>query len=824
MTRVPMTSSISHSFHLGASSAPDAIDVDRLATSAARLGRKVPKVARRPGSASSATRRVENLPADLSRFLGRRAETATVKRLLAESRLVTLTGVGGVGKTRLAIHLAREVRAAFSDGVCLVTLADLATPELLPTTVMSALSVAGSASAEIDDVAGQLADQELLLVLDNCEHLAEACAHLVTTLLRRCPQLRVLTTSRERLRVDGEVVFVVPPLSLPAEGALLQPGDLTRYDALALFVDRASALHADRSAKVEDAEAVVTLCRRVDGLPLAIELLAGRTATLPVKVLADRSDDELPVLSMTGSRSAPSRHHTLRAVVEYSYSLCSEPARLLWSRLSVFAGGATLESVLEVCADDALPRQDVESALSELVDKSIVAFDATRYQMLAAIRAFGRERLRELGEETVVRSAHRDHFADMAGDHASGAWPAATWGRLRRLLAEHANLRAALEFCLSDRSEGAAGLRMASLLWTFWNGCALSREGKHWLGELLAMCPEPSAERMTGLWVDGCLAAVDGDHRHALRRAEECANLAVGLGDPSGVAHATFVRGMARLFGGQEEDAVSDLQIAVRLERELPAPNPVLPTSLLLLGAAGWLAGRLDLATAALTEALALAQASRDELWESWTRLFMGLLALAEGRHDEAVDILRGVLVDHRSVGDEAGMSIAVEFLAWAAMDRGDYLGAAELLGVSKGLSVAVARLAGFEGLRRVHDERVAELVRRLGSRPFEQAVQQGLSRSISDGVAYALQEQPTPPQRPAEDNALPLTPREREVALLVAQGKSNKQIASQLVVSPRTAEAHVQHIMTKLGFTSRTQIVAILAQRAGTPWTPLDG
>jgi predicted ATPase/DNA-binding NarL/FixJ family response regulator len=766
--------------------------------------------------ASTATRRVENLPADLSRLVGRRAETAAVKRLLGESRLVTLTGVGGVGKTRLAIHVARQVRSALPDGVFLVTLADLATPELLPTTVMSALSVAGSASAGVDQVADQLADRELLLVLDNCEHLAAACAHLVTILLRRCPRLRVLATSRERLRVDGEVVYVVPPLGLPEEGTRLQPGDMTRYDALALFADRACALHAERVPDMDDAEAVATLCRRLDGLPLAIELMAGRTATLPVKALADHAD-QLPVLSMTGSRSAPTRHQTLRAAVGYSYAQCSESERLLWSRLSVFAGGTSLESVLDVCADDALlSPAAVEAALAELVEKSIVMFDGARYRMLAAIREFGQELLRELGEETAVRAAHRDHFAAMAADPAGAAWPPATWRRLRRLLADHANLRAALEFCLSDRSEVAAGLRMASVLWTFWTGCGLAREGRHWLGELLATSQEPSTERMTGLWVDGCLAAVDGDHSHAVARAEECATLALRLGDRSGVAHATFVRGMARLFDDQTDQAVSDLQTAVRLEREIPMPNPLLTTSLLTLGTAGCLALRLDLARGALTEARRLAHASGEELLGSWTRLFLGLLAVAEARQDEAVETLRSVLVDHRSVDDVGGMSIAVEFLAWAAMDTGDDLRAAELLGVSQGLTVAVAQLAGSHGLQRWHDAKVAELVRRLGPRVFEKAVQRGRGRPLGDALSFALEEQPAPPQSTVDDDdAVRLTRREREIALLVSQGKSNKEIASHLVISLRTAETHVQHILTKCGFSSRTQIATTFAQQA---------
>jgi predicted ATPase len=229
-------------------------------------------------------------------------------------------------------------------------------------------------------------------------------------------------------------VYVVPPLPVPAEGARLQPGDLIPYDALAHFVGRATALHAEGRAEVQDAEAVATPCRRLDGLPLAIELVAGRTATLPVKILAQRSDDQLPVLSLTGSRSAPTRHHMLRAALEYSYALCSERARLLWSRLSVFAGGATLESVLDVCADGALPRHEFESALTELAHKSIVSFEAHRYRMSVSIRAFGRERLLELGEEPCLRSAHRDHFASMAGDPHAVLSPRTVEGHVQNIL------------------------------------------------------------------------------------------------------------------------------------------------------------------------------------------------------------------------------------------------------------------------------------------------------------------------------------------------------------------------------------------------------
>jgi predicted ATPase/DNA-binding CsgD family transcriptional regulator len=767
--------------------------------------------------ATTSMRRADNLPAELSRIVGRRAESAALRRLLSDSRLVTLTGVGGVGKTRLAVHVARQVRSAFPDGVCLVMLADLATPGLLPTAVMSAASRGLRAGAGIAELADELAERQLLLVLDNCEHLAAACADLVTTLLRRCPGLRVLTTSRERLRVEGEAVFAVPPLSVPAEGQHLELSDLTRYEALALFVERASAVHRDESSADLDAESVATMCRRLDGLPLAIELMAGRAATLPVKTLTERADDRFRLLT-GGSRSAPPRHQTLWAAVDYSYALCSEPARLLWSRMSSFVGGATLDSVRDVCADSALPAADVEAALTELVEKSVVVFNGHRYQMLETLREYGRERLHERVEEISIQVAHLDHFAGLAADPVSGACRSATKARMTSLLVEHANLRAALEFSLRDRAHRARGLRMASSLWQFWFGCGLQREGRHWLGELLTDFEEPCLERMTALWVDGFLAAVDGDHGYAVQRADLCADLAKRLGDQSGIAHATYVRALAILFRGQTNEALPMLEKAVGLLRTVPGSNPVLGASLLSLGIAACLANELELATAALTEGHDLSRASGEELQESWIRVWLGVPALLDGRHDEAVDTFKAVLADNRSIDDMVGMNFAVEFLAWAAMDAGDNERAAELLGISQALAEPVGHLAGAAGLRLWHEVRVADLVSRLGIRSFDEAVERGQRRSVQDGLAFALEESLSPAKSPVGHDTSPLTRREREVASLVAQGMSNKEIAAQLVISQRTAETHVEHILTKLGFNSRTQIVAMFARDVPSP------
>jgi predicted ATPase/DNA-binding CsgD family transcriptional regulator len=761
---------------------------------------------------ATASRRVDALPADTSRLIGRRPETTAIRQLLSLARLVTLTGVGGVGKTRLAVNVARQLRPAFPGGTFVVPLAELATPELLPTAVMSRLSRTGAASAGLDELAEHIGDRDLLVVLDNCEHLAADCAALVGELLRRCPALRVLATSRERLRVDGEAVYAVPPLSLPGDNQRVVAADLARYDALVLFVDRASLLQPDLTLGDSDAEAIATLCRRLDGLPLAIELMAGRTASFSIAALLARQDDQLRLLT-SGSRSAPQRHQTLRATLDYSYELCSEPARRLWARLAVFAGGATLDAVLHVGATDS---DDVEQALSELVDKSILTFGRSRYSMLETIRGYGIERLRATGEEAAARQSHCDYFAGLVA--AAGAPTSGERTALQQLRAEHANLRAVLEFCLDDMDHLDLGLSLAAGLWPFWAGCGLVREGRHWLGELLSRQRRGGTPRLGGLWVDGFLAALDGDQSAARRRAGDCTELAGILADRGAIAHATVVRGAAELFDDELEEAVQDLTTAVALERQLPSPNPILTTSLIALGIACCFAGQYAPAIAAVDEASRLSAANGEELQHSWSMLWSGLVMLLDGRQDEAVTLLKEVLQQNRFIGDTQGTSGAVEFLAWSALERDHNERAAVLLGISVMLAEpTVTHLAGSRRLARWHEARVAELTHRIGAGAFRRAFERGRAMHADEGVAFALEQAWRSPQPGAlDDDLLPLTTREREVAQLVARGRSNKEIAAQLVIAERTAETHVEHILSKLGFTSRTQVVALLAQQAG--------
>jgi len=765
------------------------------------------------GVATRTAKRIDNLPADVSRLVGRRAESAAVKQLLSQARLVTLAGTGGVGKTRLAVHVARQVRGAFPDGVCLVMLAELATSELLPTTVISALSRSGAASADMPELCDFIADRELLLVLDNCEHLTDACAQLATALLRECPRLRVLATSRERLRVEGEMTYVVPPLGLPEPGQAVAADQIQQYDAAVLFLDRATALHPDRVPSTGDLETILTLCHRLDGLPLAIELMAGRTGSLPIKALAERHEDHFRILK-AGSRSSPPRQHTLQATVDYSFELCSDAARLLWARMSVFVGGASLDGVYGVCADELLPAAAVEDALTELVDKSIVTFDGARYHMLETLRAYGRDRLRDAGSQAAVRAAHLRYVAAISGGLDRDAAPDRSHLALVRLKEEHPNIRAALEYCLAEEDKACEGLRLAGSLWHFWSGCGLAREGRHWLGELLEACDCPSSDRVTGLWVDGCLAALDGAPATAREKADACAALARALGDSAGVAHASFVHALASLLEGSTDEEMSELEAVVGLERELDQPNPVLGAALLTLGIACCLALRLERAETVLTEARNIGESHTEHLHYSWSRMWLGLVAVLYGR-PHAAPLLKAVLRENRAIGDALGMSTATEFLAWGAMDSNNDLRAARLLGFSQGLAEpAVAHLAGWQVLQSWHDARVADLRARLGDRALEAELNHGRAMPFDDGIAYALEERSAPPPAVPEQGKLPLTPREHEVALLVAKGLSNRDIASQLVISQRTAEAHVEHILTKLGFNSRTQVVAMFATR----------
>lgn len=756
----------------------------------------------------------DNLPADRSTLVGRRVEAAEVKRCLTESRLVTLTGVGGSGKTRLAVSVARSLRRIFSDGVWQVELAELSKPDLLLLTVMRAVGMPVQSHESLADLLSYLRDKQTLIVLDNCEHLIEACANLVDGLLRTCPNVRVIATSREPLRISGERTFWVPPLSLPDSGSA-EPGDEARFDAISLFVQRAEAVVPGFTVTDDNRADVAELCRQLDGLPLAIEMAAVRTRSVTVHELLARHRDRYGLLTQ-GSRAVAHRHQTLRAAMDWSYELCSQDERALWAQLSVFPAWFDLIAVEAVCAVGADPA-DTLHALTGLVEKSVVTHDGARYRMLETIRQYGALRLAERGDEAVLRARHRDFHLAVARRLEAGWFGAEQIDLLGDLQGRHASVRAALEFCLAEPGEARAGLALAGALWAFWIGTGQQREGQLWLERLLDAEPAPCPERAVALWEKGHLLTVIGLLNEAMAALDECRDLAEDLREPGPFAHATYNRGLAELFRGDTDEAITHLEEGVALESGLPGFNPHRTVAMVNLGMACCYRENVHRAIEILQECRETCADHGEQWMRSWSELFLGVAYWLCDENEEAGRLVRDALISKRNLSDVLGAAVAVDVLAWIAHARGDDLDSAKLLGAGRAMWEPLgAHLAGFTRMQEWSAACSAEVKAELGGEAFDVAVSAGAGMADDAAIALALGERETTPRkRPAQDTDTTLTRREMEVAALVANGLSNKEIANSLIISVRTVEAHVEHILRKLGFTSRAKIAAYIAGRS---------
>ena len=498
--------------------------------------------------AARARRVAGNLPVDVTSFVGRRRELAEARRLLSVASLVTLTGPGGVGKTRLGRQAAAAMERAFPDGAWLVELASLNDPALVARTVAAALGMRDqSARPALESLQDYVADRQLLLVLDNCEHLLDACAVLADRLLRTAPGLRILTTSRHPLRVSGERVLPVPPLSVPAEEDVTA-SDAVRFEALMLFADRAAEVEPDFAITAENSATVARVCRRLDGIPLAIELAAVRLRALSVQDVLDRLDDRFRLLT-GGSRAALERQQTLKATIDWSYRLCSEPEKTLWARLSVFAGSCDLEAVEAVCADDEIAVADLVDLLSGLVDKSILVCEQLctrpRYRMLETVRQYGAERLVAAGEQGTLRRRHRDYFRLMLA-RAGVEWFSprqVEW--YHRLQADRRNVQTALEFCLADPAEAPVAAQMLIKPWTYWLQSGSLSESRHWLERALAMVTQPNAAMANAMAWNAWTALLLGDRALASKRLEEARAIAHRLDAEDALARVMVSTGRA---------------------------------------------------------------------------------------------------------------------------------------------------------------------------------------------------------------------------------------------------------------------------------------
>ncbi|MFE9328474.1 ATP-binding protein [Nocardia sp. NPDC052278] len=759
------------------------------------------------------------LPVDMTSLVGRKSESADVRRVLANSRLVTLTGIGGVGKTRLALHVARKARRGFADGAVLVELAELADPALVALTVAQVVGVSTHQQDVVATLIDYLRGRELLLVLDNCEHLLDESAVLVRNLLSACADLRILVTSREPLRVAGEHVFVVEPLSVrrtPTQLAYSASAEDSRPDAVALFAERASAAAPGFRITADNAETIEELCRRLDGLPLAIELAAGRMRALSPRELLDRLDDHHRLLSV-GDRSAAARHQSLWATLDWSYELCSDRERLMWERLSVFTGTVHLEAAECICSSEDLPRDEVVDCISALVDKSILAQHSTgvrpTYRMLEAVREYGSRKLHGRRAEAEIVGRYRTYYQRLAREFDENWFGPGQEQMVERMRGEHANLRAVLDSLLSDPEGGRAALGMSAALFWYWLGCGQQREGRHWLDRSLASDSVPSSERAAALWSNGYLAVAEGKAVVALELLRTSQALAQELGDMENLAHATHFRGVAEHNLGNTTLGMALIEEGSAMEA---AGGPSL-LHILALEQLGWAYCRRQEPDRALEvlEQCRQACAAHDERWLlSWILTFLGLAQWMRGEFAEAGALLREALAGKRPFHDALGIAVVLEILSWVAAADGDPKRSARLMGAVRRVWEPLGDYPGGFELR-AWSERTAEDTRALlGDKAFETAFADGGRLDAERATGYALGE-PAPVEKqstPGEALIAGLTPRETQVARMLAEGMTNKQIAQALVVALRTVETHVEHIFTKLGVNSRTQVAVLLA------------
>lgn len=744
--------------------------------------------------------RTGNLPAEVTRFVGRTRDISQVRDALGRYRLVTLRGVGGVGKTRLALRVAAGVRRSFDDGVWLVELSALRNTELLARTVATALGVPDEASGDpLDLLADYVADQHLLLLLDTCEHLVDGCALLSEVLLRAAPRLRILATSREPLDVMGEQSLLIAPLEVPSAD-----GPLTDSDAVLLFLDRAEAMVPGFTLNAANEQAVAQICRRLDGIPLALELAAVRLRTMSIDQVVARIDDRFRFLGM--ARNSGTRHQTLRAAVDWSHELCTPQEQLLWARLSVFPGDFDIEAAERVCAGGLLAGGTLFEVLARLVEKSVVLYeqDGQRYRLLDTLREYGTEQLAIFGEVGELHLRHRDYYLNLTERAAVASLGAGQVSWLLRLQREIHNLRVALDYSYSIPGQETPGLRMTMLLLRHWLMLGQFTEGRRWHARALAFCAE-SPDAAWAVYGAAVLAVQQGDLDAAEPLLIRAGDLAQKTADRDLMAHVTDARGISLFFTGDLESAGRCHEEALASYAEIGYNEPFALVTPARLASVCLLLGEFDRAIALSEEGLRHSEA----LGEQWARGTMywirGAARWLTGDVAHAIEDALACLRIKETMGDLHTVTMSIDLLSVCLVARGEYVRAAELSGAGdalwKMLRAPVQQGPHYIGIRQAN---AATCRAELGDERFEVARARGENMSVAEAIALARSEVTAPVRATA---ATLLTKRELEIAGLVAGGLGNREIAERLVLSKRTVDAHVEHIFAKLGFNSRAQV-----------------
>jgi predicted ATPase/DNA-binding CsgD family transcriptional regulator len=821
------------------------------------------------------------IPQEPNSFVGRDRELTELCELLGVTRALTLCGPGGIGKTRLAQQVLHTVAAAFTDGGCFVDLGETWQADLVVPRVATALGIAEEPGRPLlDTLADAVAPRRLLLVLDNCEHLIDACAGVCQRLLDASPGLSVIATSREPLRVAAETVWQVPPLSIAPDGPLDSAEDANRYEAIRLFADRAAAALPGFTLGPANVGAVAALCRALDGVPLAIELAAARVRVLSVEQIAERLADRFALLT-TGHRTAPPRHRTLRATIDWSHDLLTGDEQVLLRRLSVFAGWS-LEMTERVCADEEIPAAAILDLIAALVDKSLVVVDSevlgqARYRLLDTIREYAAARLDEAGETKTFQLRLRDYTVAVAERNlAIGlARIDAPWSArvdvFRRYDAEIGNVWLVLSGCLAD-GDAETGLRICNAVRPCWIVRGTFAEGSEWLASFLALDgPDvPPEVRGAGL-IGRAQLTLPSDPALARPAAEEGLALCQQAGDEFWTASGLCLLAEVALHTGQTGEAAARADEALSIAQACGDgwnEGYALGIRAAIAGVKGNLREAQQLAKASIAVMRRI-----DQEWGT-ARALLGLGDLARARKDpgdarrqylEALVILREIDARPEIARCLAGLGrVAMELgaLALARQHLAESLRLSQStgsrIGVARGLeafaalatredrpelavrltaaATALREVAGLPARSGARTERYLASARHLGENTIARLWAQGLAYSSDEAVALALDTGEAAQgfgggdtvaltalgsDRVATAPPGALTPRERQVVTLVASGRSNKAIAEELFISPATAARHVANILAKLGFRSRAQIAAWAADHQPPPGDP---
>jgi len=712
---------------------------------ALRGAEQVPGAGQREAERLAPVRRAHGgLPLELTSFIGREAELGVVRDVLSTSRLVTLTGVGGVGKTRLARRAAAEAQHDFPDGVRLVELGELHEGSLLPDVVAAGLGLRDEAARPLRDLLVDfLSARRLLLVLDNCEQLIDEVGKLVEELLRECPYLRILATSRERLGVSSESVVPVAPLACPDADKAPTLGSLARFDAVALFSERAAAAVRGFRLTDDNKTAVASIVSRLEGVPLAIELGAARLRAMSLEQLRERLADRYKVLTL-GSRGAPKRQQTLSWSVGWSYDLCTEAEQLLWGRLSVFAGIFELEEAQHVCGAD-MAEYEFLDLVTSLVDKSILmrteSDNVVRFRLLETLREYGRQQIEQTAEYRQLRRRHADWYRQLARD-AFDAWfgpRQLEW--LARIQREMPNIREALEFSLSE--DGEAALAIVAALQPFWMCRGMLREARQWTDRTLARAPrEPTRDRVQALFSSVLVAPLYGDVSAGAARAAEARVLAEKTDDPVAHAGVAMAEGVTALMSADFTGAAAHLKDALRASDD----ENVQVNAMLLLGWALEFAGDSG-ALAWQQKALDLATSRGESVYRSFALWELGINCWQHGQPDRAERLLREGLGFARLIDDRRNAAGCLEGLAWIAAQKNNPKDAAVMMGAADALARAIGSVTvpALPRLHVFHAECESRSREALGGAEFGAARQQGGAMSFDEAVAYALSDDPEP-------------------------------------------------------------------------------